>query len=594
MRCVRRMRACATKITAVGAAWLGTLIVLSGFSPGTGFETFRSHPVWYPTLTVGRPSSDSPVAESSNVSSTWHSIASGGVNETYGASLAFDEADNQTVLFGGCHPAGPYGIFCGPSNETAILEGGYWTLLHPSKSPPQLYSAPMVYDPLDREVVLFGGEGSGGLVNETWTYSAGSWTNRTSGEGPPPDPNGGAMTYDPMLPGVLYYGGNCSATWMYAGGLWSHLNTTGQTCPVTQSPVMAYDSLDHYVLLFGGSLSGAAIGTWTFSSQTWTNISASVGNAPAPRTYASMAYDPTLAQLIMYGGASAFVFPTYFAQTWGFSGGNWSNLTASSGEGQAPTYGALAYDPDEADLVDYGGRGLAGGGGPFTVLGPALLQADWGGSLTYNGTWIADAETNHSLPLVLTGGVGPFSARWNDSGIGCPGATTPNLNCTFPNQGFFSVGVSVSDGEGQTAVPNNLPVLVAPAFNVTLTGPTSATPLQNVSFNATSSGGVPPYWYVFSGLPMGCQGAYTSSATCSLQAPGNYTIRLTAGDAADGREVLTLYLTVGESSTPGNSVSPSGNQGWVSWVVVGVVAGAAGVFIWLRRRRGKTQLIYPF
>ena len=89
------------------------------------------------------------------------------------------------------------GIPGGPSNATWSYQGGRWTNLTPGLkvSPLARNGAAMAYDPNSNAVILFAGEtySAGGLggraLNDTWSFSAGVWTNITR-HGPTP-PSGG-------------------------------------------------------------------------------------------------------------------------------------------------------------------------------------------------------------------------------------------------------------------------------------------------------------------------------------------------------------------------------------------------------------------
>jgi outer membrane protein OmpA-like peptidoglycan-associated protein len=55
--------------------------------------------------------------------------------------------------------------------DTWTFNGTTWTELLPATSPPARVGASMAYDPATGNAVLFGGYGSGGLLADTWTYS---------------------------------------------------------------------------------------------------------------------------------------------------------------------------------------------------------------------------------------------------------------------------------------------------------------------------------------------------------------------------------------------------------------------------------------
>jgi hypothetical protein len=70
----------------------------------------------------------------------------------FGAASTFDDATRTVVLFGG---EGAYGAV----DDTWIWNGVRWTRVHPRTVPPARYGALMAYDPITRQVLMTGGTG---------------------------------------------------------------------------------------------------------------------------------------------------------------------------------------------------------------------------------------------------------------------------------------------------------------------------------------------------------------------------------------------------------------------------------------------------
>ena len=85
----------------------------------------------------------------------------------------------------------------------------------------------------------------------------------------------------------------------------------------------AYDSDNQTIVLFGGSHSNGTLSndTWVWNGSTWTDFSGSAGQAPPARKSASMAFDPKLHQLILFGGDGANGQP--LGDTWAWNGASW-------------------------------------------------------------------------------------------------------------------------------------------------------------------------------------------------------------------------------------------------------------------------------
>ena len=98
---------------------------------------------------------------------------SAGPSARYDASMVYDAATRNTVLFGGSGSA--------PSAETWTWNGSGWTQMSPGASPPALRGAAMAYDAFTHDVVLFGGLTAAGATNGTWTWDGTTWTQQQIG-----------------------------------------------------------------------------------------------------------------------------------------------------------------------------------------------------------------------------------------------------------------------------------------------------------------------------------------------------------------------------------------------------------------------------
>jgi len=88
------------------------------------------------------------------------------------ASMAYDAATQQVVLFGGFDNGSPLG-------DTWTWNGRNWARQTPATSPPGRDGAPMAYDAADQQVVLFGGVGNDVRLNDTWTWNGATWAKRS-------------------------------------------------------------------------------------------------------------------------------------------------------------------------------------------------------------------------------------------------------------------------------------------------------------------------------------------------------------------------------------------------------------------------------
>jgi Phosphoesterase family/Galactose oxidase, central domain len=207
------------------------------------------------------------------------------------ASLAFDAATGELVLFGGYGGAGPNADTYSYSNATWLLPGnlsGTWS--QAVQSSPFLFprdEATLVYDPSLKAVVLFGGQNNTTAMGDTWLLEDQEWTLVAKTVSKVVPPEGGAVAdYDAELGAVVLFGGSdnstyLNTTWILQGRTWA----LAWAWPGPTQRALAggaYDPLQDTFVLFGGRVSPTGTSlkdTWVFSED------ATAGGVP-PTTYA--------------------------------------------------------------------------------------------------------------------------------------------------------------------------------------------------------------------------------------------------------------------------------------------------------------------
>ena len=119
---------------------------------------------------------------------------------------------------------------------------------------------------------------------------------------------------------------------------------------------MAYNAVTETVILFGGSGEGGALGdTWEWDGQTktWTELFPAA--SPSPRALNSMAYDPTIGYIVLFGGIAG---DKALDDTWIWSGSTWLQIQTPYQPGGRFS-SAIAFDPYLNGLILFGGY-LAG------------------------------------------------------------------------------------------------------------------------------------------------------------------------------------------------------------------------------------------
>jgi PKD repeat protein len=194
-------------------------------------------------------------------------------------------------------------------------------------------------------------------------------------------------------------------------------NLTFGTAPSARSQyAMTYDSSDHEVVLFGGlSSEGAALNdTWVYSNGSWTNVTASAGAGPSARYDAAMTYDSSDGYVLLVDGTGPGSNASQSA--WEFASGHWKELSSNASSAvPADSFpeGFLAYDSSSN----------------YTVF------VD--GSSTYeytSGSWLDvsfNYSTNRSNPEPTNCGV--LADYPPEHGVLCVGGSTWLFNGTWTN-----------------------------------------------------------------------------------------------------------------------------------------------------------------
>ncbi len=307
-------------------------------------------------MTVGPAS----LAEAGVTASSWVQLSPATSPPVLQDSMAYDSGTGQIVLVGCTSCVG------GSLMETWTWNGSTWTQQDPATSPPARVGASMAYDASTGQLVLFGGltyPPGQQLLNDTWTWSGTDWTQLHPASNPSPRDQGN-LAFDSSTGQMILFGGEASGggslgdTWSWSGSTWSQLAPAASP-HARNSSSMAYDPDTGQIVLFGGVYNpggGSADlnDTWNWDGSTWTEQAPAT--SPGARYSTSIGYEPG-AGIVLVGGASLGALDSY---TWTWNGSTWIPLTPTS----SPTFGEqpLAYDASTGQLVFFGGyvAGLEG------------------------------------------------------------------------------------------------------------------------------------------------------------------------------------------------------------------------------------------
>ena len=121
------------------------------------------------------------------------------------SSMSYDSDAKRFVLFGGGNVQSDRGD---PGTWTFTPEGSLWEQVKAETQPPARANSRLVYDPVNKLTVLFGGDQLDQLVAETWVFDSAksTWTQRKPKVSPSPR-GGHALLWLPKAKKLLLLGG---------------------------------------------------------------------------------------------------------------------------------------------------------------------------------------------------------------------------------------------------------------------------------------------------------------------------------------------------------------------------------------------------
>jgi hypothetical protein len=535
----------------------------------------------------------------------WTNLSSGLTSQPAGrfsGSATWDAKDSEVVLFGGIPSGG------GALRTTWTFANGSWKPGTPhsltvANSPSARWGASLAYDAADGYVVLFGGRSiQGGLLNDTWTFSAGTWTNVTnSTAGAPPGRANASIAYDPAVSAVVLFGGRSPTslfndTWEYHAARWTSvgaLNPTPTNTPAHRSGAsLAFLSSANALVLYGGTgfQSGTyapLADTWLFQPSGWQSISPP--HSPTARAMPALAPLPN-GTLLLYGGAGA---GGPAADTWLFDGADWLNVSSSVGAPPSPRSASSV-----APVTLSGSNGfvlLFGGNGPTATysdtweIGANLLELTAGVAIPS----ALDVNQSTNLSIVGFGPSAPLNYSWSSIPSGCSSvaaAIGARLACVPPAPGNYTAIVSLSGAGAAAPVTASIPFVVnaRPAISAVRVSPFPAV-LGNsyLTLTVLAHGGTGGLHFSYNGLPPGCSTTDASFLRCAPTAVGTWTVTVTANDStgASGSANATVVVAASAPASPNHLLAKLTSPLAIATGIIVVGVLLLVVFALQRRRR---------
>lgn len=245
-------------------------------------------------------------------------------------------------------------------------------------TPSARYGAKMIFDPVVKRGILFGGRADGifGLkyFDDLWAFDPQSqnWEEIET-EGHPTGRISPGMIYDPENHQIIVFGGDTKGdrvgdTWIYdiAANRWQEITPANSPSPRSDMG-MVYDEAHQVVILFSGycrdDFREQCDDTWVFDpqTQTWTEMHPTT---QPPIIYGhSLIYDAANQDTLLLGG-NMLAIPTagYIQNRWRYSyaENRWEEISWTSANHPVPRYWQMTASTTDGHLFLFGGDGGRG------------------------------------------------------------------------------------------------------------------------------------------------------------------------------------------------------------------------------------------
>ena len=221
--------------------------------------------------------------------------------------MAYDDAQRMTLLFGGGE-----GGFDPVRFDTWTWDGKSWSAQHPSAAPTS--EGFIAYDEASGSLLLWDGS--------TYSWDGSGWIDLHLAH----SPSSGIpafMAYDAAHRAavvVIVQGTGTSTTWTFSGTDWQQQHPVHQPSgPANATTAFgAYDAQRGVIVAFIGDQ------TWTWNGSDWTQQHPT--RSPKQRFFASMAYDPALGKVMLFGGKIDGDPKQVNNELWAWDGTTWSHV----------------------------------------------------------------------------------------------------------------------------------------------------------------------------------------------------------------------------------------------------------------------------
>ncbi len=200
----------------------------------------------------------------------------------------------------------------------AIAQSNWqWRELTPTSgvAPEVRRNGSAIYDPIGKRVIVFGGTGHNGTLNDTWAFDL-------------------------------------------TARRWAKLATTGSTPAPRLGFDAVYDPVAHQMVIYAGQAAGFFNDTWTLNLTTleWRDVSPPNASRPKARYGHGAVFDPVSRSLVQFAGFTEESRRFQDTQSFSLATNTWQDWTPSGAKPEVRCLLTSAFDRTNRKMMIYGGQ----------------------------------------------------------------------------------------------------------------------------------------------------------------------------------------------------------------------------------------------
>jgi hypothetical protein len=269
------------------------------------------------------------------------------------ASLVYDPVNKKTILYGGWDRSKSFDKYYGDT-WAFDFETKTWTDMNPSNSPGVSYGHVMVFDPVSEQIIMVIPDDQFNRGTYAYSYANNTWIDLNAINMPLSNSRQHSMVYDNINNIILFTSGSSTFAYNLTANAWEEKfpEPVRNEC-WDSGPAYSFDQKYGKLLIYGR---GNDICSYDYNENEWNTYSYDGTSPPISDTYGSqMIYDPILNQSIFFGGGIHENKARNYTYSFDYGTNTWTEIiteNAPSARGAVP----MTYDSDQEMVIIFGGE----------------------------------------------------------------------------------------------------------------------------------------------------------------------------------------------------------------------------------------------